>query len=161
MFFVSFVVKEKGMSIIAQLGEGVLCRSAEETQAVAASLAAILPPDTVLALRGDLGAGKTTFVQGLARAWGIEGPVTSPTFAIYAPYHGARLLIHVDAYRLTDAGAGEDLLIEDLLESPWCLAVEWPERIQDTWWLQDAWTLTFESLDDTNRRIRLSIPKTP
>lgn len=149
------------MGIISQLEEGVLCRSAEETQSVAAALAAALPEDMVLALHGDLGAGKTTFVQGLARAWGIAGPVTSPTFAIYAPYRGTRQLIHVDAYRLDGAGEGDDLLIEDILESPWSIAVEWPERMKDTWWMQDAWALTFESVEGTIRRIRLRLPDAP
>ena len=104
--------------------------SAAESQALAAALAADLPADTTLALHGDLGVGKTTFVQGLARGFDITDPVTSPTFNIYSVYRGpARTLVHLDAYRLETSRQIEDLLLEDFLTSPWCLAVEWPEKI--------------------------------
>ena len=70
------------MDIVGQLRAGVTTRSAEEMRALACSLAGVLPPDTVLALHGDLGVGKTTFVQGLARGLGVTEGVTSPTFTI-------------------------------------------------------------------------------
>ena len=123
------------MTIRDQLRAGVRTSTAAETQALAAQFAAVLPPDTVLALHGNLGAGKTTFVQGLARGLGLTGPVTSPTFNIYTVHPaakdrpGARTLVHLDAYRLEGARQMEDLLLEDFLVSPWCLAVEWPENI--------------------------------
>ena len=121
------------MSIFAQLRAGVTTASAAETQAFAAELAAALPPDTTLALHGNLGVGKTTFVQGLARGFGITEPVTSPTFNIYTVHHapgaGGCTLVHLDAYRLDHPKQVEDLLLEDFLVSPWCLAVEWPEKI--------------------------------
>ena len=69
--------------------EGKLARSPEETEALAAEFAKILPPDTALAMHGDLGVGKTTFVRGFARALGIREPVTSPTYAIFCLYKGA------------------------------------------------------------------------
>jgi tRNA threonylcarbamoyladenosine biosynthesis protein TsaE len=107
--------------------------SAAATQKLAAELAAALPPDTTLALHGDLGVGKTTFVQGLARGLGVTEPVTSPTFNIYTIHRGprevGRTLVHLDAYRLDGPRQVEDLLLEDFLVSPWCLAVEWPDRI--------------------------------
>ena len=74
--------------------------SAEETQSLAEALALILPIDATVALYGDLGVGKTTFVQGLARGLGISSAVTSPTYTIYTIYRGKRLLAHLDAYRL-------------------------------------------------------------
>jgi tRNA threonylcarbamoyladenosine biosynthesis protein TsaE len=121
----------------------VTTASAAETQALAAEFAAALPPNTTLALHGNLGVGKTTFVQGLARGLGLTEPVTSPTFNIYTVHHApraaraatkpARTLIHLDAYRLESARQVEDLLLEDYLVSPWCLAVEWPEKVAD--WL--------------------------
>lgn len=118
------------MTIFDQLRAGVATGSAAETQALAATLAGALPPDATLALHGDLGAGKTTFVQGLARGFGVREAVTSPTFNIYAVHRGPqRLLVHLDAYRLEDAQEAEALLLEDFLTSPWCLAVEWPEKI--------------------------------
>ena len=120
-------------NIFDKLRAGVTTASAAETQAVAAELAGALPPDATLALHGDLGVGKTTFVQGLARGFGITGPVTSPTFNIYTLHHareaGGRTLVHLDAYRLDRPQQVEDLLLEDFLVSPWCLAVEWPEKI--------------------------------
>ena len=120
------------MAILDQLRAGVTTSSAAETQSLAAALAEVLPPDTTLALHGDLGVGKTTFVQGLARGLGVAEGVTSPTFNIYTVHYGPRrMLVHLDAYRLDDARQVEALLLEDFLVSPWCLAVDWPERIAD------------------------------
>src|SRR4051812_14683212 len=100
------------MSIFDKLHAGVTTSSAEETQAVAAEFAAALPPDTVLALHGDLGVGKTTFVQGLARAFGITGHVTSPTFTIFTIHRGpVRTLVHLDAYRLERAAQLDSLML--------------------------------------------------
>ena len=116
--------------IIERLKAGVTTASAEEMQALAAKLAAVLPADAVLALHGDLGVGKTTFVQGLARGFGITEPVTSPTFTLYSLHRGpGRLLAHLDAYRLENAAQLDTLMLEDFLVSPYCLAIEWPDNI--------------------------------
>ena len=113
-----------------------------------------MPVDTVLALHGDLGVGKTTFVRGLARAWGIQEAVTSPTFNLYTIYKGDRQLIHLDAYRL-DSGTDLDaLMIEDFLQTPWCFAVEWPEHIPDAL-PQDAWHFYLTINEDQSHQIRL------
>jgi len=117
------------MSISAKLRLGVTTASAEETEILAAEFAAEIPPDTTLALHGDLGVGKTTFVRGLARGLGITSNVTSPTFSIYTLYRGARTLVHLDAYRLESPQEIDDLLLEDFLTTPYCLAIEWPEKI--------------------------------
>ena len=133
---------------------GICARSAFGTEALAARIGAILPVDTVLALHGDLGVGKTTFVRGLARAWGIQEAVTSPTFNLYTIYKGDRQLIHLDAYRL---GSGTDLdalMIEDFLQTPWCFAVEWPEHIPDAL-PQDAWHFYLTINEDQSHQIRL------
>lgn len=119
--------------ILARLRAGVTTSSAEETRALAAELAAALPPESTLALHGDLGVGKTTFVQGLARGLGIRETVTSPTFNIFTLHRGPTNLLHLDAYRLDSAREVEDLLLSDFMIPPWCLAVEWPDRIAD--WL--------------------------
>lgn len=116
-------------SIFDKLRAGVTTRSAEETRALATELGAALPAGSVLALHGDLGVGKTTFVQGLARGLGVGGGVTSPTFNIFTLHRGKTNLLHLDAYRLESAREVEDLLIEDFMEPPWCLAVEWPEKV--------------------------------
>lgn len=128
------------MQIVEQLQRGCATESAAETEALATALAAALPEDCVLALHGDLGSGKTTFVRGLARGWAIVEPVTSPTFNLYTIYQGSRQLVHLDAYRLASADDLDALMIEDFLHSPWCFAVEWPEHIpgalpEDTWHL--------------------------
>src|SRR6478609_5758599 len=116
-------------SICDKLRQGVTTASAEETRALAAELAAALPADVVLALHGDMGVGKTTFVQGLAEGLGVKEHVTSPTFAIYSVYQGkSRKLVHLDAYRLDKEAQLESLLLDELLISPYILAVEWPEK---------------------------------
>jgi tRNA threonylcarbamoyladenosine biosynthesis protein TsaE len=121
------------MTIFERLRNGVITNSAETTRSIAAELGASLPADTTLALHGNLGVGKTTFVQGLARGLGISDPVTSPTFNIFTLHRGRTNLLHLDAYRLTSGQEVEDLLLADFMVSPWCLAVEWPEKIAD--WL--------------------------
>lgn len=103
--------------------------SVEETWKLAAELAAELKPGDVVCLEGDLGAGKTTFTQGLAHALGVPGRVTSPTFCIVQEHAGERtLLVHMDLYRLQSE---EDVLAigwEDYLARGAILVVEWPER---------------------------------
>jgi tRNA threonylcarbamoyladenosine biosynthesis protein TsaE len=116
-------------TIFDRLRGGVTTSSAEETRALAGELAAALPPESILALHGDLGVGKTTFVQGLARGLGIRETVTSPTFNIFTLHRGPVNLLHLDAYRLEDAREVEELLLNDFMIPPWCLAVEWPDRI--------------------------------
>ena len=102
--------------------------SVEETWAVAREFAKTLKPGDVVCLEGDLGAGKTTFTQGLAAALGVPGRVNSPTFCIVQEHRGEVLLVHMDLYRLH----GEDDVIaigwEDYLAEGAILVVEWPER---------------------------------
>ena len=106
--------------------------SVEETWAVAAKLAPVLSPGSVVALTGDLGAGKTTFMQGLGFALGVQRPVTSPTFTLSVEYPTPRFkLVHMDLYRLNGP---DDLLVigfAEYLESGAVVAVEWPERAGD------------------------------
>jgi tRNA threonylcarbamoyladenosine biosynthesis protein TsaE len=140
--------------VLARFTTGWATRSAAETEAAGSALAAILPPDSTLALHGDLGAGKTTFVRGLAHGWGLAGPVTSPTFNYYLIYRGARQLIHLDAYRLTRPADADALLLEEFLESPWCLAIEWPENLGDRL-PAHAWHLDFSAPSETTRLLQL------
>lgn len=116
-------------NIWQELEQGVLATSTDAMHALARRLGEALPPEATLALSGDLGVGKTTFVQGLAEAFGIHERVTSPTFTLYNVHRGTRTLVHLDAYRLDSPDQVEDLLLEDFLVAPYCLAVEWPERI--------------------------------
>ena len=149
------------MIIFDQLRAGVTTVSAADTQALAAGLAGVLPPNATLALHGNLGVGKTTFVQGLARGFGITEPVTSPTFNIYTVHRGrpslgeaGRTLLHLDAYRLDGPRQVEDLLLEDFLATPWCLAVEWPENIAG-WLPPDALHLDLGIARDERHTVRL------
>ncbi len=107
-------------------------RSVEETWQVAAIVARLLQPGMVLALHGDLGAGKTTFMQGLGFALGLHRPVTSPTFTLSTEYATPRFkLVHMDLYRLSGP---DDLLTigyPEYLETGAVVAVEWPERAGD------------------------------
>jgi tRNA threonylcarbamoyladenosine biosynthesis protein TsaE len=101
--------------------------NAAETEAVAADLAARLRPGDVVLVSGDLGAGKTTFVRGAARALGVDGPVTSPTFTIGQVYAGDGLEVaHLDLYRLPTLGAEDPALLEDYLTAERVGFVEWP-----------------------------------
>jgi tRNA threonylcarbamoyladenosine biosynthesis protein TsaE len=143
------------MNISDKLRAGIVTDSAEQTRHAAAALATELPPDTVLALHGDMGVGKTTFVQGLADGLGVKAQVTSPTFAIYSVYEGARAkLVHLDAYRIENERQLDELLLEEFLTSPWCLAVEWPEKT-GAWLAQEAWHLTLSIVDGDKHRIVL------
>lgn len=141
-------------SIYDRLRAGVTTVSAEETRGLAVELARALRPDRTLALHGDLGVGKTTFVQGLAHGLGISDAVTSPTFNIFTLHRGPTNLIHLDAYRLENAHQVEDLLLTDFLVSPWCLAIEWPEKIAG-WIPEDALHLELRITPDENHTIRL------
>jgi tRNA threonylcarbamoyladenosine biosynthesis protein TsaE len=129
------------MPIFDELAAGIVSRSPEDTSALAARLAGAMPPDAILALQGDLGVGKTTFVKGLAAAWGVNATVKSPTYNLVSIHEGSRQLVHLDAYRLASPEAIDGLMLEEFLRSPFCLVVEWPERIADwfppaTLWLE-------------------------
>lgn len=129
--------------------------SPEETRQVAADLAAALSPPVVVILAGDLGSGKTCFVQGAARALGVTAPVTSPTFVIAREYQGRELrVIHADAYRLDSRAEVEDLGGEELLCDDALSFVEWGDAVADA--LPDASVIVqIEVTSDTERTIRI------
>lgn len=107
-----------------------LCPDPPATRQVAAELAAELRPGDVVLLEGDLGAGKTTFVQGLASALGVTAPVTSPTFTLVNVYPTQKAfpLVHVDVYRLERLSEVVDLALGELIDDGAVVAVEWGER---------------------------------
>ena len=142
------------MNIWQELEQGVLATSTDAMHALARRLGEALPPEATLALSGDLGVGKTTFVQGLAEAFCIHERVTSPTFTLYNVHRGTRTLVHLDAYRLESPDQVEDLLLEDFLVAPYCLAIEWPERIAD--WLPSG-TLTLKLSIESPGRHRVQL----
>jgi tRNA threonylcarbamoyladenosine biosynthesis protein TsaE len=107
----------------------VVTRNVEETRIVGASLAPVLLPGDVVSLTGDLGAGKTALVQGLAAALGVEERVTSPTFTIVHQYDGRFPIIHLDIYRLQSFQEVIDLGFEEFLAPEAIVAIEWGEAI--------------------------------
>jgi tRNA threonylcarbamoyladenosine biosynthesis protein TsaE len=104
--------------------------SAKETQAMAKKLAKRLIPGDVITLEGDLGAGKTTFTQGLAEGLGIAGVINSPTFTIIKEYYGDTPLYHMDVYRLEDEF--EELGFDEYFYGDGVTVVEWASRIRST-----------------------------
>jgi len=129
-----------------------ITHSEEGTQEVARDLATTLNAGDVLLLSGDLGAGKTTFVRGLAEGLGIDpGEVSSPTFTLVHEYRGGRLtLYHADLYRL-DNTATNDLGLEEIGVQDGGLAIEWPDRLTHD--MPGARRVTLEVVDDSSRRI--------
>ncbi len=135
-----------------------ISHSEEETEKFAAELAASLPPGSVLALSGDLGAGKTVFSRGFARGLGIEEPVSSPTYTIIQEYPrpGGGWFFHMDLYRINDARSALDFGVDEYLEDPtaWCI-IEWAERIAGIL-PQDTIRLQIGILPDNTRRFAIS-----
>jgi tRNA threonylcarbamoyladenosine biosynthesis protein TsaE len=129
-----------------------ISHSPEETHALAAELLKSLPARAVIALHGDLGSGKTCFVQGVAEALGVTEPVTSPTFTLVNEYRGTRALTHVDLYRLSDPDEALAMGFEELIESDGITAVEWAERAEE---LLPIGTLhlRFRTPEDGNTRV--------
>lgn len=125
------------------------------TAAAARALASTLAPNSVVLLTGDLGAGKTAFVKGLAEGLGVDPlEVSSPTFTLIQEYRGGRLtLFHIDLYRLAPREV-DDLGLDDLIESGGVVAIEWPDR-----WVQapaDAVRVQLTSVGDTAREITIA-----
>ena len=125
-----------------------------ETETIGAALGKIIPAGTVIAYRGDLGAGKTAFTRGLARGLGCTEIVTSPTYTIVNEYLGGRIpLFHFDMYRLRSSDDLFDIGWEDYLDRGGVCAVEWSENVDDA--MEDAIYITIEKLGDASRRITL------
>lgn len=103
----------------------------EQTWEAAAALMESLEPGTVIALHGDLGAGKTCFIQGLAAAMGITDPITSPTYTLIGEYEGRMKLNHIDLYRLANSVEALGIGLEEYLESDGITAIEWAERAEE------------------------------
>jgi tRNA threonylcarbamoyladenosine biosynthesis protein TsaE len=108
----------------------IVCKSAEATRVLAAEIARRATPGTVIALSGDLGAGKTCFIQGLAAGLGVRGPVTSPTFIMVAEHAGRLPLYHVDLYRTASLGEIRGLGLEEMLDGAGVTAIEWAEKAE-------------------------------
>ena len=139
----------------AEKTKTVFTHSTEETRRLAAELLLELRPGAVLALHGDLGAGKTCFVQGLAAALGVQQAVSSPTFVLIHEYPSTPPLYHADLYRIRDADDAFGLGIEEYFKSDGITVIEWAERATEIL-PPDTWHLTFEvGADLTERTITI------
>jgi len=134
-----------------------VARSEDETIAIARELAETLNAGDVVLLSGNLGAGKTAFVRGLAAGLGIDpNDVSSPTFTIVHEYRGGRLMLyHADLYRL-ERTATEDIGLEEMGVKDGVLAIEWPDRLTHT--LAGARRVTLEVVDEETRKIVIRRP---
>ena len=129
-----------------------ITNSPAETEAVGAALGKILPAGTILAYRGDLGAGKTAFTRGLAKGLGFQESVTSPTYTIVNEYLGGRLpLFHFDMYRLRSSDDLWDIGWDDYLDRGGICAVEWSENVDDA--MEDAIYITIHKTGVESRKI--------
>lgn len=132
--------------------QSFISHSEKETEKIGEEFASEVGAGTVLAMYGDLGAGKTAFVRGLAKGMGLTARVSSPTFTIVNEYCGERELIHFDMYRLSSADELFDIGWEDYLNRGAVCAVEWSENVEDAFDGSET-VLRFEKLSDTDRRI--------
>ena len=131
-----------------------ITHSPEETERVGQALGKVLTAGSVIAYRGDLGAGKTAFTRGLAKGLGIRDTVTSPTYTIVNEYLSGRLpLFHFDMYRLRSSDDLWDIGWEDYLERGGVCAVEWSENVEDA--MENAIWVTISKLGEDTRRITI------
>ncbi|MFC7372422.1 tRNA (adenosine(37)-N6)-threonylcarbamoyltransferase complex ATPase subunit type 1 TsaE [Fictibacillus iocasae] len=126
--------------------------SREETTELAYKLGTLVQPGDVLTLEGDLGAGKTTFTQGLAKGLGVKRNVNSPTFTIMKEYNGRLPLYHMDVYRLENSD--EDLGFEEYIYGEGVCVIEWAQFIQE-YVPQDKLSITIRHKGDNQREIEL------
>jgi tRNA threonylcarbamoyladenosine biosynthesis protein TsaE len=136
-----------------------ITQSAEETIALGRKLAPMLAPPKLVLLRGELGAGKTTLVKGIAEAFqaASEDDVTSPTFTLVHEYHGPAVNIyHIDLYRVDTARELETLALDDLMAENSVLLIEWGEKFPHLERERDV-EIALERVGESGRRIQLTI----
>ena len=132
--------------------------SVEETEQAGQAIAKTLTPGSVVALYGDLGAGKTAFVRGMAKGINSPSRVTSPTFTIVNEYSGSLELFHFDMYRLGSSDELFDIGWEDYLARGGVCVVEWSENVSDAFDGTEI-RVTIDKLSDTDRKITLEYPQ--
>jgi tRNA threonylcarbamoyladenosine biosynthesis protein TsaE len=127
--------------------------SPEQTEAAGAQLAAELKPGDVVLVQGEIGSGKTTFVRGAARALGVTGPVTSPTFTLGNRYEGDVPVAHLDLHRLSTLAGEDPGLLDDYVDAATIAFVEWPEVAECE--LSAATRVRLEHMGGDRRRIEV------
>ena len=133
----------------------IITKSEAQTEAAGERFAHEIADGMVVALYGDLGAGKTAFIRGLARGLGVSSSVTSPTFTIVNEYVGARSLYHFDMYRLGSADELFDIGWEDYRTRPGVIALEWSENVEGAF-DGDEITVKIEKISDFEREITIT-----
>jgi tRNA threonylcarbamoyladenosine biosynthesis protein TsaE len=134
----------------------VVTHGVEETEAIARRVGEEAPPGTMLLLFGDLGAGKTAFVRGLAAGLGVDpGDVSSPTFTLIQEYRGRLRLQHVDLYRVRPGGEVEELGLDEFAARGDLVAIEWADRLEAP--MPGAMIVRIADLGEDLRRIELSV----
>jgi len=158
--FAEIIIHEKhGLSQVEYNDKNMKTRefisqSSGETQQIAENLASDLKPGACLVLIGNLGAGKTTFVQGLARGLGVSDSVVSPTFTLLREYAGRVPLYHVDAYRIKHIDELREIGLEDYMMAEGIVAIEWGEKATGLL-PKNCITVSFELLPDHTRKIHI------
>ena len=144
------------MAILDENTLGFISRSPEQSRRMGMRLGAMLKEGDIVCLQGDLGAGKTTFVQGLAQGWGALDSVSSPTFIIVNMYRRAdkSQLFHLDTYRLESAPEAEMLDLDEMLATG-ALVIEWPERIESILPKNRLW-INLEYIAEEQRRLQFT-----
>jgi tRNA threonylcarbamoyladenosine biosynthesis protein TsaE len=129
-------------------------RSPEQTRRIGKRVGGVLQTGDVICLQGDLGAGKTTFVQGIAQGWGSLDSVSSPTFILVNVYRRAdqSQIFHMDAYRLDSTSEAEELDLDSMLADG-ALIIEWPERMAGLIPTERLW-IKLEHVDDEEREMK-------
>ncbi|MES2989181.1 MAG: tRNA (adenosine(37)-N6)-threonylcarbamoyltransferase complex ATPase subunit type 1 TsaE [Pseudomonadota bacterium] len=131
----------------------------QASHALGQRLAELAQPGDVIALSGELGAGKTSIARGLLAALGLEGEAPSPSFAIVQPYEPPEVrfpVLHVDLYRIENPDEAGELGLDDARTDS-LLIVEWPERLGDAAWADALW-LSLEVTPDGARRLTAKVP---
>ena len=139
------------MPILKQPSVEFISRSPEQTRRAGIRLGSLLQPGDIIGLEGDLGAGKTTLMQGIASGWGSLDRVSSPTFVLVNVYRrpDQQRLYHLDAYRLSSGFEAEDLDLDSMLESG-PLVIEWADRVQQVLPQERLW-LAINWVDENQR----------
>jgi tRNA threonylcarbamoyladenosine biosynthesis protein TsaE len=146
--------------VTARVREVSVSTSPEDTQALGERLGRDLAPGAVVACVGELGAGKTCFLQGLARGLGVPGPVTSPTFVLINQYRGRLPVYHLDAYRTASLAEVVDLGLEEMIHGDGVTVIEWADKVAGLL-PADAITVTISGLGDEPRQIAVERPAGP
>jgi tRNA threonylcarbamoyladenosine biosynthesis protein TsaE len=140
------------MPILSETNLDFLSHSPEQTRRLGMRLGELLKPSDLVCLAGDLGSGKTTLAQGIARGWGSLDPVTSPTFVLINEYRRAdsARLYHFDAFRIRDAQEAIDIGLLELLEEEGPLLIEWARRVEAVLPPARLW-ITLRWVDESRR----------